>query len=84
MINTAGKITYRLTAGAENDTICWTVTISNPNYEKFTKDLVLTLTAKEPQETLRITGDNTVAYGQKLVAPVMFTNPLPSFLSICH
>lgn len=66
MINTAGKITYRLTAGAENDTICWTVTISNPNYEKFTKDLVLTLTAKEPQETLRITGDNTVAYGQKL------------------
>lgn len=66
MINTAGKITYRLTAGAENDTICWTVTISNPNYEKFTKDLVLTLTAKEPQETLRITGDNTVVYGQKL------------------
>lgn len=67
MINTAGKITCRLTAGAENDTICWTVTISNPNYEKFTKDLVLTLTAKEPQETLRITGDNTVAYGQKLL-----------------
>lgn len=67
MINTARKITYRLTAGAENDTICWTVTISNPNYEKFTKDLVLTLTAKEPQETLRITGDNTVAYGQKLL-----------------
>ena len=67
MINTAGKIAYRLTAGAENDTICWTVTISNPNYEKFTKDLVLTLTAKEPQETLRITGDNTVAYGQKLL-----------------
>ena len=31
MINTAGKITYRLTAGAENDTICWTVTISNSN-----------------------------------------------------
>lgn len=66
MINTAGKITYRLTAGAENDTICWTVTISNPNYKNFTKDLVLTLTAKEPQETLRITGDNTVVYGQKL------------------
>lgn len=66
MTNTAGKITYRLTAGAENDTICWTVTISNPNYKNFTKDLVLTLTAKEPQETLRITGDNTVVYGQKL------------------
>ncbi len=66
MINTAGKIAYRLTAGAENDTIRWTVTISNPNYKNFTKDLVLKLTAKDPQETLRITGDNTVAYGQKL------------------
>ena len=66
MINTAGKIAYRLTAGAENDTIRWTVTISNPNYENFTKNLVLTLTAKDPQETLRITGDDTVGYGQKL------------------
>lgn len=66
MINTAGKIAYRLIAGAENDTIRWTVTISNPNYEKFTKDLVLKLTAKDPQEALRITGDNTVVYGQTL------------------
>ena len=66
MINTAGKIAYRLTAGAENDTIRWTVTISNPNYKNFTKDLVLKLTAKDPQETLRITGDDTVVYGQTL------------------
>ena len=66
IINTAGKIAYRLTAGAENDTIRWTVTISNPNYKNFTKDLVLKLTAKDPQETLRITGDDTVVYGQKL------------------
>ena len=66
MINTAGEIAYTLTDGAENDTIRWTVTISNPNYENFTKDLVLTLTAKDPQETLRITGDDTVGYGQKL------------------
>ena len=66
MINTAGEIAYRLTAGAEKDTIRWTVTISNPNYENFTKDLVLTLTAKDPQETLRITGDDTVVYGQTL------------------
>ena len=66
MINTAGEIAYTLTDGAENDTIRWTVTISNPNYKNFTKDLVLTLTAKDPQETLRITGDNTVIYGQKL------------------
>ena len=61
-----GEIAYTLTDGAENDTIRWTVTISNPNYENFTKDLVLKLTAKDPQETLRITGDNTVVYGQKL------------------
>ena len=66
-IDPAGEIAYTLTDGAENDTIRWTVTISNPNYENYTKDLVLTLTAKEPQETLRITGDNTVAYGQKLL-----------------
>ena len=66
MINTAGEIAYTLTDGAKNDTIRWKVTISNPNYENFTKDLVLTLTAKDPQETLRITGDNTVVYGQKL------------------
>ena len=66
-INSAtGEITYTLTSGAENDTISWTVTISNPNYEDFTKDLVLTLTAKDPQETLRITGDDSVVYGQKL------------------
>lgn len=65
-IDSAGEIAYTLTDGAENDTIRWTVTISNPNYEKFTKNLVLTLTAKDPQETLRITGDDTVGYGQKL------------------
>lgn len=61
-----GEIAYTLTAGAENDTIRWTITISNPNYENFTKDLVLTLTAKEPQGALCITGDKTVVYGQKL------------------
>ena len=61
-----GEIAYTLTDGAENDTIRWKVTISNPNYENFTKNLVLTLTAKDPQETLRITGDDTVGYGQKL------------------
>lgn len=65
-IDPAGEIAYTLTDGAENDTIRWTVTISNPNYENFTKDLVLKLTAKDPQKTLRITGDDTVVYGQTL------------------
>ena len=66
-INAAtGAITYKLTDGAAGDTIRWTVTISNPNYEDFTKDLVLTLTERDPQETLRITGDNTVVYGKTM------------------
>lgn len=65
-IDAAGEITYTLTDGAAGDTVSWTVTISNDNYEDFTKDLVLTLTEKDPQEPLRITGDNTVVYGQKL------------------
>ena len=66
-INAAtGAIAYKLTDGAVGDTIRWTVTISNPNYEDFTKDLVLTLTERDPQETLRITGDNTVVYGKTL------------------
>ena len=65
-IDAAGEITYTLTDGAAGDTVSWTVTISNDNYEDFTKDLVLTLTEKDPQEPLRITGDDTVVYGQKL------------------
>ena len=65
-IDVAGEITYTLTDGEVGDTVSWTVTISNPNYEDFTKELELTLTEKEPQEPLRITGDDTVFYGQKL------------------
>ena len=61
-----GKISYKLTDGAENETVSWTVTITNDNYEKFTKEIVLTLTAKEPQEALYVTGGNTVVYGKTL------------------
>ena len=61
-----GKISYKLTDGAENETVSWTVTITNDNYEKFTKEIVLTLTAKDPQEALYVTGDNTVVYGKTL------------------
>ena len=61
-----GKISYMLTDGAENETVSWTVTITNDNYENFTKEIVLTLTAKDPQEALYVTGDNTVVYGKTL------------------
>ena len=61
-----GEITYDLSSGEIGAIIRWTVTISNPNYENYTKELVLTLTEKEPQETLRVTGDTTVVYGKTL------------------
>ena len=63
---TTGEITYKLADGAVGDTVSWTVTISNDNYEDFTQKLNLTLTAKDDQKELRITGDNTVVYGKTL------------------
>ena len=61
-----GKISYKLTDGAEKATVSWTVTITNDNYEDFTKEIVLTLTAKDPQAALYVTGENTVVYGKTL------------------
>ena len=61
-----GEITYQLNLGEADTTISWTVTISNPNYEDFTRELMLTLTEKDNQEALIITGDTTVVYGQTL------------------
>ncbi len=63
---TTGEITYKLADGAAGDTVSWMVTISNDNYEDFTQKLILTLTAKDDQKELRVTGDNTVAYGKTL------------------
>ena len=61
-----GVLTYKLSAGEKGDTVKWTVTISGQNYEDFTQELLLTLTEKEDQAPLIITGDTTVVYGQKL------------------
>ena len=61
-----GALAYELSDGAAGDTVSWTVTISNPNYEDFTEELFLTLTEKEDQAALTIIGDTTVVYGQTL------------------
>ena len=61
-----GAITYMLTDGQIKDTVSWTVTISSDNYEDFTKKLTLTLTEKDSQDPLSITGGNTVVYGETL------------------
>ena len=61
-----GAITYMLTDGQIKDTVSWTVTISSDNYKDFTKKLTLTLTEKDSQDPLSITGGNTVAYGETL------------------
>ena len=42
-----GVLSYTLTAGAKDDTVKWTVTISSHNYADFTKDVTLTLTDKD-------------------------------------
>ena len=61
-----GAMTYRLTAGAEGDTVKWTVTVSSVNYEDFTREVILTLTGRDAQAALRVTGGTTVVYGQTL------------------
>ena len=61
-----GVLSYTLTAGAKDDTVKWTVTISSHNYANFTKDVTLTLTDKDDQAALTLTGGTTVVYGQTL------------------
>ena len=61
-----GVLSYTLTAGAKDDTVKWTVTISSHNYADFTKDVTLTLTDKDDQTALTLTGGTTVVYGQTL------------------
>lgn len=61
-----GVLSYTLTAGAKDNTVKWTVTISSHNYADFTKDVTLTLTDKDDQAALTLTGGTTVVYGQTL------------------
>ena len=63
---TTGKVTYTLSNGATNDAVTLPVTIVSTNYEDATVNVVITLTARDNQVELRITGGTTVVYGQTL------------------
>lgn len=61
-----GVLSYTLTGGAKDNTVKWTVTISSHNYADFTKEVTLTLTDKDDQAALTLTGGTTVVYGETL------------------
>ena len=61
-----GKLTYAISGGKAGDKITITLKASCNNYEDFTIALTITLTEKDNQQALRITGGTTVVYGQTL------------------
>ena len=63
---TSGKVTYTLSGGAAGDTVTLPVIITSDNYENSTVKVVITLTAKDNQAALTLTGGTTVVYGQTL------------------
>ena len=61
-----GKLTYAISGGKAGDKITITLKASCDNYEDFTITLNVTLTEKDDQKPLTITGDTSVIYGEKL------------------
>lgn len=62
-----GKLlTYAISGGKAGDKITITLKASCDNYEDFTITLTITLTAKDDQAALTLTGGTTVVYGQTL------------------
>ena len=59
-------LTYAVSGGKAGDKITITLKASCNNYEDFTITLTITLTEKDNQQALRITGGTTVVYGQTL------------------
>ena len=59
-------LTYAVSGGKAGDKITITLKASCNNYEDFTIALTITLTEKDNQQALRITGGTTVVYGQTL------------------
>ena len=59
-------LTYAISGGKAGDKITITLKASCSNYEDFTITLTITLTEKDNQQALRITGETTVVYGQTL------------------
>ena len=61
-----GKVTYTLSGGAAGDTVTLPVTVASANYETTTFHVKITLTDKEEQAALAVTGGITVEFGQTL------------------
>ena len=59
-------LTYAISGGKAGDKITITLKASCNNYEDFTITLTITLTEKDNQQALRITGGTAVVYGQTL------------------
>lgn len=66
-VDANGVVKYTLTGtGVAGNTVALPVTISSTNYEDTTVNIVITLTEKDDQAPLTITGNTTLVYGQKL------------------
>ena len=65
-VDATGKVTYTLSGGAAGDTVALPVIIKSTNYADATVKVVITLTAKDDQAALTLTGGTTVVYGQAL------------------
>lgn len=65
-VDATGKVTYTLSGGAAGNTVTLPVIIGSGNYENSTVNVKITLTAKDDQAALTLTGGTTVVYGQTL------------------
>ena len=65
-VDSTGKVTYTLSGGAAGDTVTLPVIIKSTNYADATVKVVITLTAKDNQAALTLTGGTTVVYGETL------------------
>ena len=65
-VDSTGMVKYTITGGADGAVINLPVTIGSDNYENSTVNVVITLTAKDDQAALTLTGGTTVVYGQTL------------------
>ena len=60
------ELTYAISGGKAGDKITITLKASCNNYADFTITLTITLTGKDDQQELKLTGGTTVVYGQTL------------------
>ena len=65
-VDSTGKVTYTLSGGVAGDTVTLPVIIGSDNYENSAVNVKITLTAKDDQAALTLTGGTTVVYGQTL------------------